>query len=282
MTGTPSNLTARLATAAIGLPVILTLLYLGPSWAFYLLVLAVALVGVHELFTMTHPGDRVAQSAGVLVAAGASLAVYMRPYDPSTLLAVVVLVPLLGLLFTLARLGAIETAAQRALALGAGPLLVVVPLTLLAVMRHASDTAGPGLVFLALGLAWFADTGAYFAGRFLGRHKLYEAVSPKKTVEGAIGGLVASIVWAVLGAVGYLRALPLADAVVLGVVAGALGQAGDLGESLLKRSMGVKDSGSIVPGHGGILDRVDALLMTTVVVFFYSRCVDWATVGHAR
>jgi phosphatidate cytidylyltransferase len=283
MAGKPSNLAARIATAAIGLPVILAVLYFGPPWAFYLLVLAVLLVGAHELFLMTHPGDHVAQGAGLLVSAAASVSVYYRSEDPSTLLAVLVFVPLTGLLVTLARVGAIETAAQRALALSAGPALVAMPLTLLAVMRRASGSVGPGSVVLALGLAWFADTGAYFAGRFLGRHKLYEAVSPKKTIEGAIGGLAASVIWAVAGSVGYLRgAFPLAHAFALGLVAGALGQAGDLGESLLKRSTGVKDSGSIVPGHGGILDRVDALLMTTVVVFFYARWVGWAGVGHAR
>jgi phosphatidate cytidylyltransferase len=79
-----------------------------------------------------------------------------------------------------------------------------------------------------------------------------------------------------LGSVVFLRgAFPLPHALAVGIVAGVLGQAGDLGESLLKRSMGVKDSGSFVPGHGGVLDRVDALLMTTVVVFFYSYWAGW-------
>jgi phosphatidate cytidylyltransferase len=274
MGAAPSNLALRLATAAVGVPLVVGMTYLAPPWAFYLVVLAASLVGAHELFAMTHQHDRVAQWAGVLLSAAASVVVYLRCGDPDALLAVLVGVPLVGLLITLARLGAIETAAQRAFALGAGPLLVAVPLTLLGVMRQAYGQTGAGLVMLALGLAWFTDTGAYFAGRFAGRHALYEAVSPKKTVEGGIGGLVASVVWALLGTVGYLRGeLPLWHAVVLGVIAGALGQAGDLGESLLKRSTGVKDSGTIVPGHGGVLDRVDALIMTAVVVFFYARLV---------
>jgi phosphatidate cytidylyltransferase len=272
----PSNLAMRLATAAVGLPIILGTDYFAPPWAFYLIILGALLVGSHELFAMTHPTDRVSQWAGILLSAAASAVVFARYDDPDAVLAVLVGVPLTGLLVTLARLGAIETAALRAFALGAGPLLVAVPLTLLAVIRRSSGAAGASLVLLALGLAWFTDTGAYFAGRFAGRHPLYEAVSPKKTVEGGIGGLVAAVVWAVLGSLVYLRGdLPLGHAVALGVVGGALGQAGDLCESLLKRSTGVKDSGHIVPGHGGVLDRVDALIMTTVVVFFYSR---W--VGH--
>jgi phosphatidate cytidylyltransferase len=277
MAGERSNLAVRLATAAVGVPVILTLLYIAPCWAFYLLVLVVSLVGAHELVAMAYPHDRLAQAAGVLVSAAASVTVYARAEDPNALLGVLAIVPLAGLLITLARVDPLETAALRAFALSVAPLLVVIPLTLLAVMRRTSSRAGAGAVLLALGLAWFADTGAYFSGHWLGRHRLYEAVSPNKTVEGAIGGLVASIVWALLGTAVYLRgALPFSHAIALGLVGGVLGQAGDLGESLLKRSIGVKDSGTIVPGHGGILDRVDALLMTAVVVFFYSRWAGWS------
>jgi phosphatidate cytidylyltransferase len=272
--GVPSNLVLRLATAAVGLPVIIGLLYLAPPGAFYGLVLLVSLVGVRELLAMTHPGDRLAQAIGVAISAVASLTVYFCSDDARALLAVLVVVPLCGPIVTLIRLNNLETAALRACAMGFGPLFVVVPLTLLAVMRHTFGYVGSGAVVLALGLAWFADTGAYFAGRFLGRHKLYEAVSPNKTVEGAIGGLVASVVWAALASLSYLKgSLPLAHALPLSIAAGVLGQAGDLGESLLKRSTGVKDSGAIVPGHGGILDRVDALIATSVVVFLYAQ---WA------
>jgi phosphatidate cytidylyltransferase len=273
-----SNLALRLVTAGVSLPIILGLLFAGPPWAFYLLVFAPALVGVHEILAMTHPRDRIAQALGVLTAAGVSLTVYFRASDARSLLAVLAVVPVSGPLLTLARLRPIETAALRALAMGFAPLFVAVPLTLLAVLRHAYGQVGAGAVLLALGLGWFADTGAYFAGRFLGRRKLYEAVSPNKTVEGALGGLAASLFWALLASQTYLHgALPVAHAVPLALLAGALGQAGDLGESLLKRSMGVKDSGALVPGHGGVLDRVDAVIVTAVVVFLYAQ---WAWDGR--
>jgi phosphatidate cytidylyltransferase len=273
-----SNLALRLATAGISVPIILGLLFVAPPWAFYLLVLGASLVGVHELLAMTHPKDRVSQGLGVLISAAASLIVYLRPGDSRSLIAVLVVVPVSGPILTLARLRPIETAGLRACAMGFAPLFVVVPLTLLAVLRETWGFTGAGAVLLALGLGWFADTGAYFAGRFLGRHKLYEAVSPNKTVEGALGGLVASVFWAVLASQTYLRGtLPIPDAVLLGLLAGALGQAGDLGESLLKRSMGVKDSGALVPGHGGVLDRVDAVIVTAVVVFLYAQ---WAWDGR--
>jgi phosphatidate cytidylyltransferase len=270
MAAPASNLVLRFATAAVGIPVILLLLYPAPPWAFYLLVLAASLIGARELFAMTHSDDVPAQWAGVVVSAVTSLAVYLFPADSRVILTVVIAVPAIGPVVTLARIGTIETAALRACALGFGPLFVVVPLTLLAVMKKTLGEAGPGSVVLALGLAWMGDSVAYFAGRFLGSHKLYEAVSPKKTVEGAIGGLVGSVAWAAIGSAWFLRGvLPLSHAVLLALPAGVLGQTGDLAESLLKRSTGVKDSGAIVPGHGGVLDRVDAVIMTTAVVFLY-------------
>ena len=264
-----SNLVMRLATAAVGVPIILSLVYIAPPWAFYLLVLAAVLVGAQELFAMTHPADRISQAVGVLASALVSAAVYFRGDDARVLLTMLVVLPVFGPVFTLARLGSIETAAFRACALGFGPLFIAAPLTLLARMRLNLGAAGSGSVILAIGLAWFADTGAYFAGRFLGKHKLYEAVSPKKTVEGAVGGLVASVVWALLGSFWFLRSLPVVHAIPLALVGGVVGQAGDLAESLLKRSTGVKDSGALVPGHGGILDRVDALIMTSIAVYLY-------------
>jgi phosphatidate cytidylyltransferase len=271
MAARASNLVVRIATALVGLPIVIGTLYLAPPWGFYAIILPAALVGAYELFTMTHPRDPFGRAAGVLLSAAASLTIYARTGDVPSLLTVLLVVPLSGPLVTLLRAEPIETAALRACALGFGPLFVAVPLTLLAVMRRQYGATGSGLAVLALGLAWFADTGAYFAGRFLGHHKLYEAVSPNKTVEGAVGGLIAGIVWAALAAVTYLRgALPLWHALFLGAAAGVLGPAGDLAESLLKRSTGVKDSGAIVPGHGGILDRVDAVLVTTIVVFLYT------------
>jgi phosphatidate cytidylyltransferase len=274
MASAASNLALRLGTAAVAVPIILAFVFVLPPWSFYLLALAASLVGAFEFFAMTHPGDRVSQAIGLIVSAAASVAVYFRSDDPRVLVTVLVAVPIIGPLVTLVRLGALETAALRACALGFGPLFVVVPLTLLAVLRRTMGHVGSGAVLLALGLAWLADTGAYFAGRSFGRHKLYEAVSPGKTVEGAVGGLVGSVVWALVASLWFLRGtLPLAHAVPLAIVAGTLGQAGDLGESLLKRSTGVKDSGAIVPGHGGVLDRVDALIVTSAVVFVYSEWV---------
>jgi phosphatidate cytidylyltransferase len=121
---------------------------------------------------------------------------------------------------------------------------------------------GPALVFMLLAVVWGGDTGAYFGGRFFGKHKLSPHKSPKKTWEGAVAGMLTSILMAVTldrfteGATGGLVA-----AVLAAIIGGSLGQLGDLVESVIKRFAGVKDSGGIFPGHGGFLDRVDGLLV---------------------
>lgn len=112
---------------------------------------------------------------------------------------------------------------------------------------------------------WAGDTAAIFAGKYLGRHKLAEAISPKKTWEGAIANLVAAIGTALLLSAPLAVPLPLCAAI--GVVCGVLGQVGDLFESWIKRQADAKDSGSVLPGHGGVLDRIDSLLLTALPVF---------------
>jgi phosphatidate cytidylyltransferase len=264
-----SNLAIRFATAGVGGPVILALLYLAPPWAWFAFVCLAAAIGALEFFSMTHPGDRVAQGAGVVLTLVVLGLLWTFGFEPKVLLAIFILLPLCAQILVLWRLGDITSAAQRVTVNAFVPIYLGGGLGALAMLRRDAGDDGPAFVVLALMLSWLSDTGAYFAGRFLGKHKLYEAVSPKKTVQGSIGGLAGGVVGALLAHFFYLRSLPLLDGVVLAVVAGGLGQVGDLGESLFKRSMGVKDSGGIVPGHGGILDRADALLVTGGFLYLY-------------
>jgi len=263
-----SNLAVRLLTAAVFVPLLLLLLYRGPAWGLYLLILPASLIGTYELVAMTHPGDRLSQGVALVLAAGVSAALYFGA-DPRWAVTVLAVTPVAGPVLTLLRLGDVKTAALRALSMSVAPLFVAVPLVWLAIVRR-DVPHGASYVVMTLMFAWFGDTGGYFAGRFLGKHKLYEAVSPKKTVEGAIGSLFGSVVGGLLAHFWFLPSIPLWHVVPLALVAGALGQAGDLGESVLKRSTGVKDSGAIVPGHGGILDRIDALVLTSTVVYLYT------------
>jgi phosphatidate cytidylyltransferase len=271
----PSNLLVRLTTGFIGAPVILLLLYLGPAWGWMLFVAAAAAIGAYELFGMTHPGDLPGRVIGIALTELVIGVLWVAGGDARALLTLIILAPIVGVLLVLARLGDIHTAAVRVMANTFGPLYVGGALGAIVLLRRDADVLGPhagaGFVVVALSLSWASDTGAYFAGRFLGKHKLYEAVSPKKTVEGALGGLAASLLSALIAHAWFLPELPLGQGLALALIAGGLGQAGDLGESLLKRSFGVKDSGGIIPGHGGILDRIDALLITASLTYLYIR-----------
>ena len=247
-----SNLAVRLATGLIGAPLILLLLYLGPPEGWLLFVCVAAGVGAFELFAMTHPDDRVAQAIGVLLTEAVMAVLWFFGGDARTLLTLIVAAPIVGMLLVLARLGDIQTAAVRVMANAFGPLYVGGTLGMAVLLRRDADVlgkhAGAGFVVLALSLAWASDTGAYFAGRFLGKHKLYEAVSPKKTVEGALGGLAASVLSALVAHLWFLPSLPLVEGILLGLVAGGLGQAGDLGESLLKPLLPRQGLGGHRPG----------------------------------
>lgn len=269
-----SNLVSRVGTAVVGIPALLALLYLCPAWGFYVLIALGVCIGGYELFSMTHPLDRVSRVAGVVLCLVVSLCLYLWGDAPLVMVTLLLGIPVVSMFLVLWRLGDLKTAALRMMAFGFGALYLGVGLTSLALLRKdVGGYDGAGFVVLAVGLAWGSDTGGYFAGRYLGKHKLYEAVSPKKTVEGSFGGVLAAVAISVVACFSFLRVLPLAHAVVLGVVGALLGQLGDLGESVLKRSTGVKDSGSLLPGHGGILDRVDALVVTSVIVYLYVRWV---------
>lgn len=132
-----------------------------------------------------------------------------------------------------------------------------------------ATTTGAVLVMFTLVCTWACDTGAYFIGKSLGKHKLAPKLSPNKTVEGSIGGLAGSMLLAVVLGV-FVIHLPAHHALAMGALFGVLCQLGDLSESAIKRELGIKDFGTIVPGHGGILDRFDSLLFTGPVAYYYA------------
>ena len=131
--------------------------------------------------------------------------------------------------------------------------------------------AGRGWLYLALFVTFGSDTAAYFIGKAIGRHKLAPQISPGKTWEGAIAGVFGAAIVSFLFTLNTPLQLPLSywQAILLGVLVSVFGQFGDLAESLLKRNFGVKDSGNLMPGHGGLLDRMDSVLFAGVVVYFW-------------
>ena len=265
MTPERKNLLARIATAVVGLPVIGVVVFWRDTRAFGGLCLAVAALALVEYTGLTLRGRPLSERAGtVLVGCALFLALGLRPsYALAWVLASLMAV---GLVF-LPR--AVDPPAAWARLLAAefgvfyvGGLLVALPLL------HAG--MGPAWVALAIAVSFGNDTGAYFAGRSLGKHKLAPAISPAKTIEGAVGGLLANLLVVFMARGLFMSDLTVRDAVMLAIPTAIVGPAGDLLESLLKRAAGAKDSGRLLPGHGGILDRIDALLFVGAYVFLYA------------
>ncbi|HEY3352485.1 MAG TPA: phosphatidate cytidylyltransferase [Polyangia bacterium] len=265
-----SNLTVRLLTAGVAAPVLIGLVYWPHPLPLWGLVFAATAVGLWEWATITLGGRPLGERlAGIALGLGLAAAVYFG--GQAAQLFTLAGITIAGFTFFLFRYGDLPTAGARFGTTLAGALYVGVLLTFLALLKRRPDGVHGEWLLLTLTLTWFGDTGAYFAGRAFGRHKLYRAISPGKTVEGAVGGLLGSILALVIAKVWYLSGtLAWWDCVALAVPAGALGQIGDLCESMIKRAYGVKDSGFIIPGHGGILDRVDALLFSAPFVYAYA------------
>ncbi len=147
-----------------------------------------------------------------------------------------------------------------------GLILVAFPLSY-AIRLHGAGTQGPAMLLFAMVIIWVGDTAAYFVGRSFGKYKLAPHLSPNKTWEGTVASFLGSLIVAVVFA--RFMTVPLAHLLGMAAVGNVAGQVGDLLESAYKRSAGIKDSGSILPGHGGVLDRVDALILAIPVVWYY-------------
>lgn len=273
------NLAQRALVAVVAVPILLFVLYIGrpePTWA---ILFIASLLAMREFFAMTLPVDDrgPALTMGALTIASfywldlatardyhieSQTVIRILAAGPTITMILAVVVPGLYYLF---RFREIPTVAARFTATVAGIVYAGILLTFLSLLKHHSGDA----VLLVLIVAWVADTGAYFAGRFLGNKKLYEAVSPKKTWAGAWGGLAGSLVGAAVLKLVHADWLTWVDVVLIAIPGGILGQMGDLAESLIKRSVGVKDSGSLLPGHGGLLDRIDAVLFIAPYTYGY-------------
>ncbi len=136
---------------------------------------------------------------------------------------------------------------------------------------------GPKLVFFLVLVVWLGDAGAYYTGKKFGKHKMSPRISPKKTIEGGIGGVITSMITAVVIQLTFFHEIPLVHAITVGIVLSIAGMIGDLAESMWKRSAAVKDSGTLIPGHGGFLDRFDSILFTAPILYVYWAIAQGAT-----
>jgi phosphatidate cytidylyltransferase len=260
-----SNLALRVLTAVVALPLLGALVFWQEPMGFGVLVIVVAGLALTEYAHLVLAAAPRALRVAI-IAAGVALAaaLYVRP-DLALVwvLAAIVMAATAVLLAP----GELAAAGARLGLAGFGVLyLGVMPISLALLHRDAAH--GPIWVCVAVAVTFGNDTGAYFAGRALGRHKLYPVISPAKTVEGAVGGLAAGV-GLLLAGHAITPVITVADALLVAAPAAVLGPIGDLVESMIKRSVGAKDSGKLLPGHGGMLDRIDALLFVSAWVYVY-------------
>jgi phosphatidate cytidylyltransferase len=278
----------RVATAAVLIPVVVALVLWGSTIVVALVIALVMLIALFEYFSL---GDAMGHRAYRFWTATCALIIlylqwlttavrwgefggiiypprlvwFLHQFFPRAEDAIFLFV--LGIAFiTLATKRPIVEALPAAGISSSGLLLVAFPLTY-TIRLHALGREGPRLLLFTLVLIWASDSVAYFAGRALGKHPFAPHLSPKKTWEGSIAGFASSV----LVAFAFMRWLSVPIVILLGAAAvgNIAGQIGDLLESAYKRSAGVKDSGALLPGHGGMLDRIDALILAIPVVWYY-------------
>lgn len=262
----------RLLTAAVLVPFVLLAIFWDPT-NYGVLVLAVIFgVGAQDEFirmalpvSEEDPAIRIRIASALL---GSAVVVLPSLYTPGVALPPMLALSVLAMgMVVLSRRAQLPNAGRHFAVSLAG--LLYAP-ALMSVLPLLKDSGRPEWLTVVLCMAFFSDTVAYFFGRAFGKHKLYPAVSPAKSWEGAFGGVLGScLATAGVGSLWLLPDLPLSHAIPLGIFGSVAGQTGDLVESMLKRTFGVKDSGTILPGHGGLLDRVDALLFVAPVTYYY-------------
>jgi phosphatidate cytidylyltransferase len=252
----------------IALPLLVLAVYYASVGLFAGLLFVISALALQEFYRMALPSDRRLESALSIVAGIAcSAGLVFAAGSQATLLSLVLPFLCLTLIYLFCFRDLQRVSRDLAVSL-LGILYIPVLLSHAVLLRELP--AGRDWIFLVLFVVMASDTLAYFIGMKLGRRRLYEAVSPKKSVEGALGGLAGGILGAAICRLWFFAELDLTDVVLIGLGVGAFSQLGDLVESLLKRSFGVKDSGAMIPGHGGLLDRLDSLLFAFPLTYYYA------------
>jgi phosphatidate cytidylyltransferase len=266
----------RILTAVVLIPLVLLLVFLGPTWQwlFTLAVAAVAALAAWEFMGLAEQGGFKPPRVAVLGALFVLFAVNFEWPDRSAAVFCLLSLALLVYCTFLRPVEQVMADASSSIF-----CLVYIGLTLVSLPALRDEANGPSLVAFLLCVVWAGDTAALYVGRAWGRHKLAPRLSPNKTWMGALGSMAGSLiaVGALLGLAALLQMWDLATLsfpdeawywLLLAAVVNVAGQVGDLAESALKRSVGVKDSGTLLPGHGGVLDRIDAVLLAAPALWY--------------
>ena len=260
----------RWATGVIAVPILFLTIAYGAETIFTLLIIIASLVGVAEYNRMAFGTGLWREKVETLVVALLILTA-AAARDRVLLVAVLSFAVMVILMLNLLRIReeGLDMSRVGKVILG----VMYVPLLMSHFILIRQESEGIRWIFFILVLAFSGDIAAYYVGKRMGRRKLLPEVSPGKTVEGTIGLFAGSIIGCILFRQLFFPMLPVLHTVILGLVGSVAGQLGDLCESALKRTAGVKDSGTLLPGHGGILDRLDCLMFITPFVYYYRMLI---------
>lgn len=263
---------SRLATAVVLVPILYLLIRTLPPLPFFFFTAAIILRVQYEFYQLFFR-DRARESVFVGLVFGFLLASYFYLGNPvsgrnNVPFEFVFTALLIGvLLFHLFFFREIKTTLADSAVLFFGVAYVSGCLSYLLLIHRMTE--GGALIIFLLMMIWGGDAGAYYVGRSMGKRKLYPAVSPNKTVAGSVGGLLGSFLAGALAKFGLVALFSWSDLFFLSLLLGSFGQLGDLAESMLKRSAGVKDSSGLIPAHGGLLDKLDSVAFAAPVFYYY-------------
>ena len=253
----------RIISSIVSLPILLAIIYFGTPFHFFLLLEFAIFIGLYEFYRMIEKGGLGCYKwAGIILGILLSAAIFKGAYINLVIASSVIILFIIRIFEGNTSDNTFSYVSNTIF----GIVYVSFLMSYLGVIRASGDNRRE-LIFFVLLITWMGDTTAYYGGKGFGKHKLAPAISPKKTVEGAIIGLIGSIVGAIIAKSWFLD-ISILNAIAAGILIGVFGQFGDLSESIIKRNLQVKDSGGIIPGHGGILDRVDSLLFSAPVFYY--------------
>lgn len=264
----------RILTAIALVPFLILIIGFASPLFFTILVAVAAGLALKEFFSLAKGlGLEPQQFVGHLLSLVLIASFHFCPRSQSAALFLLVLSTCLFLGLGLSKGKSLERVLPGSSATLLGLVYIPTTLGLLVAVRSSVTLGGDAhhWIFFFLLVVWLGDTGAYYLGRAFGRHKLAPRISPKKTVEGAVGGLLGNVLAALLSKKIFLPGASIFSLLVLSGIMGVASQLGDLAESALKRGAGVKDSSNLLPGHGGLLDRIDGILFAAPVLFGYTK-----------
>ncbi len=258
----------RVISAIVLIPVVLIAILYIPAFWFTFAIFLLSFAAIREYNRMVL-GETRLLPAGILSLAGAFLVFVIASPDSRFLPFYLFGLTVFYFFVSICSKREVEAGLKAVGMRLAGVLYVGLLLSHFVLLRTGTGENGPWWLLLACVIVWLNDTSAYYGGRAFGKNKLAPRISPGKTLEGAISGLVGGAVAAII----YVKLAPVElgfmETIGLAIVVGLFGIVGDLAESVIKRGAGAKDSGTIIPGHGGILDRIDSLLFAVPVVYYF-------------